>query len=65
MAMLMEGELSFSWRGDLVAVEDEVGQRVCFTRGQFFPALARANQLERDMANVCENVVPMAAGAKH
>lgn len=50
MALLMEGELSYSWEAGFVHVEDEAGQRVCIRLAEFYRALDGAKRFEGVLA---------------
>jgi hypothetical protein len=53
MAMLMEGEITLTWKGGLVEAEDETGQRVCIRLQDFYRALENAQLLRSEIARSC------------
>lgn len=42
MAMLMEGPFKFSWKGELVHVEDATGQAICGSPNDFVTGISDA-----------------------
>jgi hypothetical protein len=51
--MLMEGEVTLTWKNGLVECEDETGQRVCIRLQDFYRALDNALALHAEIKRTC------------